>query len=385
MRLLYIDDAGDYRITPNITSNNGDIVALYAILSHTWGQDEVAFADLAKRQDEWQQKAGFEKIRFCAEQARRHGLRYFWMAINSMFRWYRDAKRCYVYLSDVSSTAASDVANVGCNAISWDTAFRTSRWFTRGWTLQELVAPVAVEFYSREWVWLGDKASLELQLCDITGIPTSALCGTPLSHYSIAERESWAHNRQTKYEEDMAYSLLGIFDVSMTLNYGEGRQKAQRRLREEVQRAPHNEFTITFALSDVPEAQCFVARERELTGMRNMLSSDGSRRVVVLHGLGGIDKTQLAIAYAKRYSDQNSAICWLNIKDRTSIQQSFTKVARQILRQYPDASGISTLDLQRDHEKVTEAVKAWFSQAGNTRWLLVVPGLGNYYNKIVTV
>ncbi|KAI3319829.1 hypothetical protein HD806DRAFT_538796 [Xylariaceae sp. AK1471] len=395
MRLLHRDNAGNYDLTPDLASDN---IPPYAILSHTWGQDEVVFTDLAKARDNWQQKAGYNKIKFCAEQARRHGLRYFWVdtccinksdsielqtAINSMFRWYRDARICYVSLSDVSSTVPAGAED---SATPWEIAFRGSRWFTRGWTLQELIAPVVVEFYSREGIWLGDKKSLEPQLRDITGIPASALRGTPLSNFTIVERETWVRNRQTKYEEDMAYSLLGIFNVHMPLIYGEGRQKAQNRLREEAQKivkgTRHDDFSVTFSLSDIPEIQHFVARDGELAEMRRTLSSDGSRRVVVLHGLGGIGKTQLAITYAKRYRDEYSAIFWLNIKDETSIQQSFTKVARQILQHYPDASRLSALDLEQNHEKVVKAVKAWFSLPGNTRWLLVYdnfddPKLGN--------
>ncbi|KAI1157631.1 kinesin light chain 1 [Nemania serpens] len=385
MRLLQHDDAGNYSFAPDFASDN---IPPYAILSHTWGPDEVVFADLAKTQDDWQQKAGYNKIRFCAEQARQHGLQYFWVdtccidksdstelqtAINSMFRWYHNAKICYVYLSDVSSITAA--AGAQDSATPWEMAFRGSRWFTRGWTLQELIAPVTVEFYSREGTWLGDKQSLEFQLRDITRVPASALRGTPLSDFTIAEREAWVRNRQTTIEEDMAYSLLGIFGVYMPLIYGEGRQNAQRRLREEVQKVVkgtrHSDFSVTFSLSDVPQIQHFVAREEELAEMHRTLNSDGSRRVVVLHGLGGIGKTQLAVTYAKRYKDEYSAIFWFNIKDETSIQHSFTKVARQILQQYPDASRLSALDLQQNQEEVVEAVKAWFSLPGNTRWLLV--------------
>ncbi|KAI1360650.1 hypothetical protein F5Y08DRAFT_43121 [Xylaria arbuscula] len=391
MRLLQRDNAGNYSLTPDFAP--ADKIPPYAILSHTWGPDEVVFTDIANTQDRWHRKAGYDKIRFCAEQARRHGLQYFWVdtccidksdnielqtAINSMFRWYRDAKICYVYLSDVSSSTATGTQD---GVATWETAFQDSRWFTRGWTLQELIAPNAVEFYSKEGTWIGDKQSLEPQLRDITHIPARALRGAPLSDFTIAEREAWVRGRQTKYEEDMAYSLLGIFDVHMPLIYGEGRQNAQKRLREEVEKAVRGaqyiDFSITFSLSDVPETQHFVARTGELIEMREALASDGSRRIVVLHGLGGIGKTQIAIAYAKRYRDEYSAIFWLNIKDETSIQQSFTKVARQILLQHPDASHLRALDLQQDQEKVVEAVKAWLSLPGNTRWLLIYDNYDN--------
>ncbi|KAI1317875.1 hypothetical protein F5Y16DRAFT_414554 [Xylariaceae sp. FL0255] len=390
MRLLQCDDAGNYSLTAELTPDN---VPPYAILSHTWGPDEIVYADLADKRNDWQQKAGYDKIRFCAEQARRQGLRYFWVdtccidksdaielqtAINSMFRWYCDAKICYVYLSDVSSSTATSTQN---SVATWETAFQDSRWFTRGWTLQELIAPAAVEFYSREGTRLGDKKSLEPQLRDITGIPARALRGAPLSEFTTAEREAWARGRQTKYPEDMAYSLLGIFDVNIPLIYGEGRQNAERRLREEVEKAvrgaQHIDFSVAFSLSDIPEIQHFVARIGELIEMRETLTSDGSRRVVVLHGLGGIGKTQIAVAYAKRYRNEYSAIFWLNIKDETSIQQSFTKLARQILLQHPDASYVKALDLQQDQEKVVDAVKAWLSLPGNTRWLLIYDNYDN--------
>lgn len=110
--------------------------------------------------------------------------------------------------------------------------------------------------------------------------------------------------------------------------------------------------------------------------MRSTLSSDGSRRVVVLHGLGGIGKTQLAVAYMKRFRDEYSAIFWFNIKDEASIQLSFAKVATQILQQYPSASHLGGLDLQ-NNDKMIEAVKAWLSLPGNTRWLAVYDNYDN--------
>jgi AAA+ ATPase superfamily predicted ATPase len=137
------------------------------------------------------------------------------------------------------------------------------------------------------------------------------------------------------------------------------------------------DFSITFSLFDVPESQYFVAREGELADMRRKLSSDGIRRVVVLHGLGGIGKTQLAVAYTKRYRNEYSAIFWFNIKDKASIQQSFSRVARQILQQYPNASHLSGLDFQQNTQETVEAVKTWLSLPGNTRWLLVYDNYDN--------
>jgi ATP/maltotriose-dependent transcriptional regulator MalT len=110
-----------------------------------------------------------------------------------------------------------------------------------------------------------------------------------------------------------------------------------------------------------------VAREEELAEIHTKLSGDGSRRTAVLHGLGGIGKTQLSVAYAKRHKDSYSAIFWLNIKDKDSLKQSFAKAARQILREYPSASQLSSLDVKGNLDEVVDAVKAWLSLPQDTR------------------
>jgi hypothetical protein len=144
-------------------------------------------------------------------------------AINSMFRWYRHATRCYGYLSDVSTAE-----------FTWEPAFRASKWFTRGWTLQELLAPRSVEFFSKEGKRLGDKCSLQQQIHEITGVPESALQGALLSQFSVNERFSWIGRRQTKLEEDKAYSLIGVFGVYVAPLYGEGMAAAFKRLQDEI-------------------------------------------------------------------------------------------------------------------------------------------------------
>jgi hypothetical protein len=219
----------------------------YAILSHRWGEEieEVTLADITNGTGK--DKAGYRKIQFCAEQAVRDGLKYFWIdtccidkenyaelshAINSMFRWYRDAARCYVYLSDVSKAPPN--SEDGTDPSTWELEFRKSEWFSRGWTLQELLAPSIVEFFSQHWERIGDKTSLKRQIHEITGIPDSALQGMRLSSFSDYERFSWMERRQTKKGVDRAYALLGIFDVNLMLNYDEGVESAFRRLQEEI-------------------------------------------------------------------------------------------------------------------------------------------------------
>jgi hypothetical protein len=247
MRLLCFNNDGDGDGDFSLTEFSDSEIPLYAILSHRWGEGEVTFKDLVDGTSK--NKAGYSKIQFCGEQAKRNGLQYFWVdtccidksnavelqeAINSMFRWYRDATKCYVYLSDVSRPR-SDAANAVSE--SWESTFRKSEWFTRGWTLQELVAPASVDFFSKEGEFLGNKTSLERHVCERTGIPVNALRGSPLSEFSITERMSWAASRETYRQEDKAYSLLGIFDVHMPLIYSEGKDKALQRLREEIDKA----------------------------------------------------------------------------------------------------------------------------------------------------
>ncbi|KAH7305357.1 kinesin light chain [Rhexocercosporidium sp. MPI-PUGE-AT-0058] len=392
MRLLQYNEDGDLSLTQFFESD----IPKYAILSHTWGpeEEEVTFRDVRKRNGTSKTdfgKTGFDKIQFCGERARQDGLHYFWVdtccidkassaelaeAINSMFRWYRDASKCYVFMSDVPR---ADVDTT--HQLSWESAFQTSRWFTRGWTLQELIAPTSVEFFSKNQELLGNKASLERHICEITGIPTKALRGGPLAEFGATERIAWAGTRQTTREEDMAYSLLGIFDVHMPLIYGEGKDKALQRLREEIDKASkgiqREDFSVVFSLSNVSDVEHFVGREAELQEMYKALSGDGSRRTVVLHGLGGIGKTQLSAAYAKRHKDSYSAIFWLNIKDENSLKQSFAKMARQIAREHPSALRLSSVDTNESLDEVIDDVKMWLSQPNNTRWLMVFDNYDN--------
>jgi hypothetical protein len=261
MRLLQLSAYGELSLTRNFVEEE---IPLYAILSHTWGadDDEVTFNDLKSGSSK--SKTGYDKIRFCGEQAKKDNLQHFWVdtccidkanltelseAIISMFRWYRDSEKCYVYLANVS------VLNDDNNRTerTWESAFRESRWFTRGWTLQELIAPKSVEFFSQEGEWLGNKITLEQQIHEITEIPTAALRGAPLSDFSVEERLQWAEKRETKRKEDKAYCLLGIFDVSMSLRYGEG-DNAFDRLKRKVHTASGRKYSAynqRFSLPDL--------------------------------------------------------------------------------------------------------------------------------------
>ncbi|KAJ4377410.1 hypothetical protein N0V83_000235 [Neocucurbitaria cava] len=249
MRLLQLRDGGKFSLIERVGNN----IPPYAILSHTWGSDDEEFTFKDLIEGKGTEKLGYRKLTFCSQQAAYNGLQYIWIdtccidksssselseAINSMFRWYQNAHRCYVYLSDVAAKISGGDGYGGGDEGDgevWSLAFKRSRWFTRGWTLQELIAPQSVEFFASGGQRLGDKQSLEQTLHEITGISVTALQGScPLSQFSIDERMKWAERRETKREEDMAYSLLGIFGIHMPLLYGEGKQKALTRLHKGV-------------------------------------------------------------------------------------------------------------------------------------------------------
>ncbi|MCJ1458501.1 hypothetical protein MMC28_008874 [Mycoblastus sanguinarius] len=226
----------------------------YAILSHTWGEDkdEVLFTDMERGSAEG--KAGYKKIQYSCKEAADHQHPYIWIdtccidksssaelseSINSMYSWYQKAKICYAYLNDVP-------ANV--NAETPNSPFAKSRWFKRGWTLQELIGPSELVFFSHKWIKIGTKSTLHNVLAEITGINVGILTAVmDLESTSIAKRMSWASHRETTRKEDMAYCLMGLFDINMPLLYGEG-EKAFIRLQEEIMR--HSDDQSLFAWTD---------------------------------------------------------------------------------------------------------------------------------------
>ncbi|CAO2657745.1 Nn.00g038710.m01.CDS01 [Neocucurbitaria sp. VM-36] len=229
----------------------------YAILSHTWEEEEILFHDINNITHSTRNKLGFKKVQGACSLARSHGYQWIWIdtycidksnsaelteAINSMFRYYQEAEVCYVYLKDVTDWESNDRSewDYPKNLTDWRAEeitkrFRRSRWFTRGWTLQELIAPATVEFYTAKWSMIGLKTekSLSVLISEITGIDLQTLNGGNVHSVTIARRMHWASKRETTRVEDRAYSLLGLFDVNMPMIYGEG-IKAFRRLQEEI-------------------------------------------------------------------------------------------------------------------------------------------------------
>ncbi|KAF3066323.1 Vegetative incompatibility protein HET-E-1 [Daldinia childiae] len=252
----------------------------YAILSHMWEYDEVLFQDI--KDGLASLRHGYAKVTGCCHQAIKDGYEWIWIdtccidksssaelseAINSMYSWYAESDICYVYLSDVRSvnikgfeavlratesfhiTTDSLIPGIGTQLVpeacinKFIDEFKRSRWYRRGWTLQELIAPRHIEFYNQDWIGLGTKTTLRKIIIEITGINEGVLLGyTALSDITVALKMSWAANRFTTRTEDMAYCLMGIFDINMPLLYGEG-VKAFKRLQEEIMRQ-YEDYTI---------------------------------------------------------------------------------------------------------------------------------------------
>ncbi|KAF1967093.1 kinesin light chain [Bimuria novae-zelandiae CBS 107.79] len=342
MRLLYID----YRESPNspeqdpklnLADFSGRVVPQYAILSHRWGDDEVLFEDVRNNGYRAKEK-GYRKIKFCAEQAKKDGLQYFWIdtccidkwnldelskSINSMFRWYKEAAKCYVFLPDVSVPGAADIVQQS----TWEASFRASAWFTRGWTLQGLIAPKSAEFFSSEGRRLGDKQSLEQLLHDITRLPLKALQGFSPNDFTIPERLEWAKNRKTTEPEDQIYCLLGILDVFMPTSYGEGREEARTRLQIELDAASGAPSIIPFSRNER-----FVGRELLLAELEEKLFGGKKSTVVAILGPGGTGKSQLGLelAYRTRQNKMNYSVFWIDASNIDQLYQSYASVARKL-------------------------------------------------------
>ena len=248
-------------LTLLLESFYGNDTPAYAILSHTWDVDEVSFQEFSsrRRDSDWERtasKAGYHKIVAVCDKAKLEGYQYVWVdtccidktssaelteAINSMFRWYQQSKVCYAYLSDFAPIAADDSSPQE----SFQANLGQCRWFTRGWCLQELLAPPHLRFFDRAWQEIGMKSTLSGLISKITGVPEAVLVVPPKKNvrdFPIAARISWAAKRRTTRIEDMSYSLLGILDVNMPMLYGEG-EKAFLRLQDEIIRK-YNDLSI---------------------------------------------------------------------------------------------------------------------------------------------
>ena len=251
----------------------GNGIPPYAILSHTWGSEEVTFKDHTEKGQESNQKKGYDKIRGCCHLAEAEGFQYAWVdtccidksssaelseAINSMFQWYRDAAICYAYLDDVDGSEDPTGLVDGENQSAGGSSFACSRWFTRGWTLQELLAPSEVIFLAADWSEIGTKKSLRSAVSRVTRISEKVLEQCRWDEYSVAQKMSWAASRQTTRVEDEAYCLMGLFDVNMPLLYGEGR-KAFSRLQQAIMQRTEDQSIFAWSYPDDDHSHTLVS------------------------------------------------------------------------------------------------------------------------------
>lgn len=251
-----------------------DQIPPYAILSHTWEDDEATYQDVSNHPGPRRASKGWAKVQKCCQVATSLELEYVWIdtccidktssaelseAINSMFRWYERAHICIAFLTDHIAGRRLELERE---------TIRSCRWFTRGWTLQELVAPAEIRFYDHSWKLVDTRDGLKRLISNITGIPENILetpksgqrpCRKILDSLSVGERMSWAAKRTTTRPEDLAYSLLGLFDINLPLLYGEGQTKAFRRLQDEIIKSIDDEslYAWSYHPGTIPKEKCF--------------------------------------------------------------------------------------------------------------------------------
>jgi hypothetical protein len=262
-----------------------DNIPPYTILSHVWGEEEVSFQCIQDDHAKAKSMKGYSKIENTCAIAAKDGWNYVWIdtccihkessselseAINSMYLWYEKSWVCYTYLGDVPSED---------DPKEHLSSFRRSRWFGRGWTLQELLAPRSVIFYGQDWIELGSKASLQEEISAVTGIPSKVLVVETLeSNISIAERMSWASKRMTTREEDRAYSLMGLFGVYMPTIYGEGRN-AFIRLQQEIIKQSDDQTIFAWKNDGTPRTGLLAHSPTDFKFCDNIVKGDEDDRV----------------------------------------------------------------------------------------------------------
>lgn len=329
--------------TLEVSEFSEDDLPRFAILSHTWAAEEVTLQNMQRPVSvETTTRAGYQKIQRCCLFALEAGFNFVWIdtccidktssselseAINSMYRWYEGADVCYTYLADV--TGIDD--------------FSTSRWFERGWTLQELIAPPAIIFLNKEWTPLGTKETLQAELAARTRISERILTGqADLASESVARKMSWAAGRKTSRLEDRAYSLLGIFGINMPLIYGEG-ENAFIRLQEEILRTTedHSIFAWSYAdgrggilattpdafgsSSNVKQKRLFSSSDTSVT-----ISSKGVHLSLPFIGTqaGGFG---LVVLHCVVVSDSKQDTLAIRVKDEDLTMQCFVRVHHKML------------------------------------------------------
>ncbi|CAF9911505.1 MAG: hypothetical protein ALECFALPRED_007343 [Alectoria fallacina] len=290
----------------------------YAILSHRWGNEEVTFQEFRKGKK--QHHEGYVKIEQCSVLAGSRGFQWVWIdtccidkkssaelseAINSMYRWYQGAGECYAYLSDVT----------------WDSrdiegskkVFGQSLWFTRGWTLQELLAPDQVIFFDNKWNSFGTKQDLRTKISAVTGIEANYVISIPPKYFSnapcVAKKMSWLSRRVTSRAEDMAYCMLGLFDVNMPLLYGEGGKKAFLRLQLEIIRKSDDESIFAWTSNRNSSGMlAFHPSDFANSGDITICGSSGKKRFPYFMTNQGLEFQVPVRKYTKRKASDNHSL-----------------------------------------------------------------------------
>lgn len=369
MRLLERQPDGSFVLTRDYHTQSE--VPKYAALSHMWldERDEVTYTDMTHEPANIQHKLGYKKLKFCCDQAAKDGLEYCWVdsccidktnsqelseAINSMYRWYRNTEKCYALLPDVSATV-EDVTSTPSTA-RWKQAFVSSKWHTRGWCLQELLAPRTVDFYSEQGVWLGNKTTLQSLITEATNIPKEALQAESLTRFTIDQRMSWARHRETSREEDKAYCLLGIFEVFMPQIYGEG-DNAFDRLQDEIMKKAKKQEEVSKVLETLPSVPSAAFNSMEageltlcdphtrielLKEIHEWVEGYDSRCVFWLNGTAGTGKSTVARTIAHKYLNKGflggSFFFSSQSDDKSCADGLFATLAWQTARQIPSTS-----------------------------------------------
>ncbi|PPJ51655.1 hypothetical protein CBER1_08787 [Cercospora berteroae] len=326
----------------------------YAIASHRWAAAaETSYQDVQKHRNT--EKAGYKKLEGFVQYVKAHvpDVEWLWIdtccidqkdsaelseAVNSMFKWYQKAVVCLAYLADVSSTGDED-------------EFRRSEWFRRGWTLQELIASPTVIFWT-----IGRSLG-------IRGVPDSVLNDSRrLEAFSKEEKLRWVHGRNTTREEDMAYCLFGILDAPIGVNYGEGAERARRRLLMAIGLMDADAARSRPSLN-VPfrRGPGFIPRP---TFAAQMFAKLAPAARVALVGLGGVGKSQLAIEHCYRAHKlrPDTWVFWLHASNAVRFEQSARDMADLLQlsgREDPNAD-------------VLQLLRNWLRDASKGRWLMVL-------------
>ncbi|ETS82459.1 hypothetical protein PFICI_04335 [Pestalotiopsis fici W106-1] len=351
MRLINVET---YKLDVHATCPKGE----YAILSHTWEDDEVSFQDFTGQLDLAKTKKGYAKIEQTIRLARKANLKWAWVdtccidkrsstelseAINSMFQWYKDSAICYAYLSDLSPQSST----------MDNKAFQRCRWWSRGWTLQELIAPKKFHFYDKEWDFYEKRKSLAMQIESFTGIDHRVYRRGP-THFRVAQKLSWAAKRETTKEEDIAYCLLGLFDINMPLLYGEG-DKAFIRLQEEICKTT-SDFSIWAWTADCVSEPSDA--NQDFRGLLALKPSEFARSGELSRGMHheirriSVISQEIHLYGTVLFSSPEHGL-WLRVGKRDddgAVWIALTKTENGYVRSRPDVLGLTFIDKPAEHE-----------------------------------